>query len=65
MSHRADRRSNGTQLFPRDPQIVAPGAVLVPGWLDPEAQRNLADACRRWAVGGRRLPVPAGCRPAG
>jgi len=35
---------------------VAPGAYWVPGWLGPEQQRELADACALWA-----LP-PAGVR---
>ncbi|MFC1413010.1 alpha-ketoglutarate-dependent dioxygenase AlkB [Streptacidiphilus sp. N1-12] len=34
---------------------LAPGAVHVPGWLDPPRQRQLAAACRDWALG----PVPA------
>ncbi len=52
-----------TGLFVREPEIVAPGAVLVPGWLDPEAQRTLAEACRLWGVeaGGFRSPrLPTG-----
>ncbi len=43
-------------LFGRPPVVVAPGAVLVPGWLDPGAQRELLRACRGWATG------PAGLR---
>ncbi|MEV0730677.1 alpha-ketoglutarate-dependent dioxygenase AlkB [Polymorphospora sp. NPDC050346] len=34
---------------------IAPGAVHVPRWLDPETQRRLVEACRAWADG----PVPA------
>ncbi|GGW44425.1 alpha-ketoglutarate-dependent dioxygenase AlkB family protein [Streptomyces xantholiticus] len=41
-------------LFPRDRNVVAPGAVHVPGWLPVERQRELVDACREWARG----PVP-------
>ena len=33
---------------------IAPGAVHVPGWLGPDEQRRLVEACRAWAVG----PVP-------
>jgi DNA oxidative demethylase len=33
---------------------IAPGAVHVPGWLSLERQRELVEACRRWAQG----PVP-------
>lgn len=36
------------------PREVAPGAVHLPGWLPPERQRQLVEACRRWAV----APVP-------
>ncbi|WP_405571972.1 alpha-ketoglutarate-dependent dioxygenase AlkB [Streptomyces sp. NBC_01167] len=45
---------SGAALFPRDPAVVAPGAVHVPGWLTPEGQRELVEACRSWARG----PVP-------
>lgn len=41
-------------LFPRPRSVVAPGAVHVPGWLPPERQRELVEACREWARG----PVP-------
>jgi alkylated DNA repair protein (DNA oxidative demethylase) len=41
---------------PGGPVEVAPGAFWVPGWLDPEGQRELADACREWAK------PPAGLR---
>jgi alkylated DNA repair protein (DNA oxidative demethylase) len=43
-----------TALLPRPRRVVAPGAVLVPGWLSPEQQRELVLACRGWAAG----PVP-------
>ncbi|MFC7328612.1 alpha-ketoglutarate-dependent dioxygenase AlkB family protein [Marinactinospora rubrisoli] len=33
------------------PVTVAPGAVHVPGWLDPEQQRDLVGRCRDWARG--------------
>ncbi|MBG6084965.1 alpha-ketoglutarate-dependent dioxygenase AlkB family protein [Zhihengliuella flava] len=38
----------------RAPRLLAPGAVHVPGWLEPEAQRWIAEQFRRWAAG----PVP-------
>ena len=41
-------------LFPRPRNVVAPGAVHVPGWLPEERQRELVGACREWARG----PVP-------
>lgn len=41
-------------LLPRPRRTVAPGAVLVPDWLDLAEQRRLVDACRGWARG----PVP-------
>ena len=52
-----------SRLFGRGSEIVAPGAVLLPGWLDPEAQRSLAEACRQWGAdaGGFRSPrMPRG-----
>jgi alkylated DNA repair protein (DNA oxidative demethylase) len=36
-------------LIPRPRAEVAPGAVHVPGWLDPQEQRRLVEACREWA----------------
>ncbi|WP_309124480.1 alpha-ketoglutarate-dependent dioxygenase AlkB, partial [Arthrobacter sp.] len=41
-------------LLPRDPAVVAPGAVHIPGWLNLDRQRELVTACRDWASG----PVP-------
>ncbi|HET7414296.1 MAG TPA: alpha-ketoglutarate-dependent dioxygenase AlkB [Arthrobacter sp.] len=41
-------------LLPRGRTEIAPGAVHVPDWLDPEQQRRMVKACRGWAVG----PVP-------
>ncbi len=52
-----------SRLFDRDPRIVAPGAVHLPGWLDPDTQRSVVEACRRWGVeaGGFRAPrMPRG-----
>jgi alkylated DNA repair protein (DNA oxidative demethylase) len=45
-------------LFPRPPEVVAPGAVHLPGWLDPDGQAGLVEACHRWAEdgGGFRSP---------
>jgi DNA oxidative demethylase len=45
-------------LFPRQPEVVAAGAVHVPGWLGPEEQRELVDACRRWGEEGRGFRSP-------
>ncbi|MGW4030285.1 alpha-ketoglutarate-dependent dioxygenase AlkB family protein [Streptomyces sp. NPDC004838] len=45
---------NGEALFPREPTVITPGAVHIPAWLTVERQRELVDACRRWARG----PVP-------
>jgi alkylated DNA repair protein (DNA oxidative demethylase) len=50
-------------LFPRDPAIVAPGAVHLPGWLDGDGRRALAESCGQWgeAAGGMRAPrMPRG-----
>ncbi|MGP0109320.1 MAG: alpha-ketoglutarate-dependent dioxygenase AlkB family protein [Acidimicrobiales bacterium] len=46
------------RLIPRDPEVVAPGAVHLPGWLDIEGQRRMVAACRAWAeaAGGFRAP---------
>jgi DNA oxidative demethylase len=43
-------------LFPREPSVLAPGAVHIPGWLDLEGQCRLATACEVWAEGGLRAP---------
>ncbi|GAA2919550.1 alpha-ketoglutarate-dependent dioxygenase AlkB [Streptomyces thioluteus] len=51
------------ELFPRPSAEVAPGAVHVPGWLDPPAQRRLLAACREWArppAGLRTVRMPSG-----
>ncbi|AWT41566.1 MULTISPECIES: alpha-ketoglutarate-dependent dioxygenase AlkB family protein [Streptomyces] len=51
------------ELFPRERTVVAPGAVHVPDWLDPDAQRRLLDACRQWArppAGLRTVRTPGG-----
>ncbi|MGK5631715.1 alpha-ketoglutarate-dependent dioxygenase AlkB family protein [Streptomyces sp. URMC 123] len=51
------------ELFPRPVAEVAPGAVHVPAWLDPELQRRLLDACRAWArppAGLRTVRMPGG-----
>jgi alkylated DNA repair protein (DNA oxidative demethylase) len=36
-------------LIPRPRAEIAPGAVHVPGWLGPDEQRRLVEACREWA----------------
>lgn len=51
------------ELFPRDRTEVAPGAVHVPDWLAPGAQRELLAACREWArppAGLRTVRTPGG-----
>ncbi|MFD8809316.1 alpha-ketoglutarate-dependent dioxygenase AlkB family protein [Streptomyces sp. NPDC059597] len=51
------------ELFPRERDAVAPGAVHVPDWLDPDAQRGLLAACREWArppAGLRTVHTPGG-----
>lgn len=51
------------ELFPRSRATVAPGAVHVPGWLDPDRQRELLAACREWArppAGLRTVRTPGG-----
>jgi DNA oxidative demethylase len=48
-------------FFPREPSMLAPGAVHLPGWLDPESQRRLVAACYAWADGRLRAP----CMPNG
>ncbi len=41
-------------LIPRPRRQLAPGAVHIPDWLDPDRQRRLVGLCRTWASG----PVP-------
>ncbi|MGW2488398.1 alpha-ketoglutarate-dependent dioxygenase AlkB family protein [Streptomyces sp. NPDC001606] len=51
------------ELFPRERAQVAPGAVHVPDWLDPDRQRELLAACRAWArppAGLRTVHTPGG-----
>ncbi len=51
------------RLIPGPPAVVAPGAVHLPGWLDPTAQEELAASCHRWVetAGGLRSPrMPRG-----
>ncbi|RMI43351.1 alpha-ketoglutarate-dependent dioxygenase AlkB [Actinomadura harenae] len=50
-------------LIPRPPAELAPGVVLVPGWLGPGVQARLVEACREWArgpAGMRRVRLPGG-----
>ncbi|MBO1334448.1 alpha-ketoglutarate-dependent dioxygenase AlkB [Streptomyces sp. VRA16 Mangrove soil] len=50
-------------LFPRERREIAPGAVHLPDWLDPEQQRALLAACREWArppAGLRTVRTPGG-----
>jgi alkylated DNA repair protein (DNA oxidative demethylase) len=56
-------RNNMNSLFTREPRELAPGAVHLPGWLSVEQQRQLVDACRKWAAGPapmRALKLPSG-----
>ncbi|MGW0421553.1 alpha-ketoglutarate-dependent dioxygenase AlkB family protein [Streptomyces sp. NPDC003015] len=51
------------ELFPRARTEIAPGAVHLPDWLDPERQRELLAACREWArppAGLRTVHTPGG-----
>ncbi|NED73156.1 alpha-ketoglutarate-dependent dioxygenase AlkB [Streptomyces sp. SID9944] len=51
------------ELFPRRRAEIAPGAVHVPDWLDTARQRELLEACRRWArppAGLRTVRTPGG-----
>jgi alkylated DNA repair protein (DNA oxidative demethylase) len=51
------------ELFPRPVRELAPGAVLVPDWLDLDRQRALVAACREWArppAGLRTVRLPSG-----
>ena len=46
-------------LLPRPRTEVAPGAVHVPDWLDPDAQKSLVATCRGWR-GYRAARLPNG-----
>lgn len=55
----------GDGLFGRPPREVAEGAVHLPDWLGPQAQRELLAACREWAkppAGLRTVHMPRGGR---
>lgn len=55
--------SMDAELFPRNRTEIAPGAVHLPDWLDPDAQRELLEACREWAcppAGLRTVRTPGG-----
>nr|WP_203645651.1 alpha-ketoglutarate-dependent dioxygenase AlkB [Streptomyces sp. SID14478] len=50
-------------MFGRERREIAPGAVHLPDWLDPDAQRELVAACRAWArppAGLRTVRTPGG-----
>ncbi len=47
-------------LFARAPVEIAPGAVHVPGYLDPGRQGRLVEACREWARRMRHTKLPSG-----
>ncbi len=46
------------RLLPTGPTSIAPGAVHLPGWLDPDVRVELVLRCRDWgeASGGPRRP---------
>src|SRR3954453_12082484 len=46
-------------LIPRPRRVLAPGAVHVPDWLDPDRQRALVRACREWAAEGPGIRAAA------
>lgn len=51
------------ELFPRPRAEIAPGAAHLPGWLGPDAQRQLLADCREWArppAGLRTVRMPRG-----
>lgn len=51
------------ELFGRSRRLLAPGAVLLPDWLDAAEQRELVSACREWArppAGLRTVRLPGG-----
>ncbi|GAB2731556.1 alpha-ketoglutarate-dependent dioxygenase AlkB family protein [Kitasatospora kifunensis] len=53
------------ELFGRPRTQLAPGAVLIPDWLDAAEQRELVTACRRWArppAGLRTVRLPGGAQ---
>src|SRR5215471_17208257 len=47
-----------SELFPRSPLVVAPGAVHIPDWLDLAAQVALVERCREWARDPAGLRTP-------
>lgn len=52
-----------SRLIPRERVEVGPGAVHLPGWLDLQAQRQMASSCRTWIAeaGGAHAPrLPTG-----
>jgi DNA oxidative demethylase len=40
----------------REPTLLSPGAVHIPGWLGLDGQRHLVAACYRWGDGALRAP---------
>jgi alkylated DNA repair protein (DNA oxidative demethylase) len=47
-----------SELFPRSPVVVAPGAVHIPDWLDLGEQVALVEQCREWARDPAGLRTP-------
>ena len=50
-------------LMPRERREVAPGAVHLPDWLSIDAQRELVESCRNWALAP--APMRAAKTPGG
>ena len=46
------------RLIPAGPEVIAPGAVHLPGWLEGDLRAELVARCREWseASGGARSP---------
>ena len=46
------------RLIPPGPEVLSPGAVLLPGWLDDTCRVELVTRCREWteSSGGARAP---------
>ena len=51
------------RLLTAEPEVIAPGAVYIPGWLSIDEQRELLAKCRQWeqdAGGGTKPVMPSG-----
>lgn len=47
-----------SELFPRSPTVVAPGAMHIPDWLALDEQIALVDRCREWSRNPSGLRTP-------